>query len=454
MAITSINPATGKPIRTYEEMTPDAAGGAVVHAHSAAQSWRSTAFSERAMLMKKAASLLRQRKPELSTLMADEMGKPLVQGVSEVEKCALACDYYADFAESHLAPDVIKTESTKSYVAFEPLGVVLAIMPWNFPLWQVFRFAAPALMAGNAGLLKHASNVPGCALAIEQIFKDAGFPAGLFRTLLIGSGHVKDIIEHPLVRAVTLTGSTPAGKAVASQAGAVLKKTVLELGGSDAYVVLEDADLESTVTTCVNSRLINAGQSCIAAKRFVVVEPVLDAFTERFVSLMKSKKVGDPLAAGTEVGPQARHDLRDALHKQVLASIDGGAKLLLGGTIPPGEGAYYPPTVLANVKPGMPAYEEELFGPVASIIAARDEADAIRIANDSVFGLGGAVFTKDDARGERVARSLEAGATFVNSLVASDPRLPFGGIKESGYGRELGPYGIKEFVNVKTVVVK
>src|SRR3954466_4023687 len=463
MAITSINPATGKPIRTYEEMTPEAAAGAVVHAHSAAQSWRNTAFSERAMLMKKAASILRQRKPELSTLMADEMGKPLTQGVSEVEKCAWACDYYADFAEphrspdfaqSHLAPDVIKTESTKSYVAFEPLGVVLAIMPWNFPLWQVFRFAAPALMAGNGGLLKHASNVPGCALAIEQIFKDAGFPAGLFRTLLIGSRHVKDIIEHPLVRAVTLTGSTPAGKAVASQAGAVLKKTVLELGGSDAYVVLEDADLESAVTTCVNSRLINAGQSCIAAKRFIVVEPVRAAFTERFVALMKSKKVGDPLAEGTEVGPQARHDLRDALHKQVLASIDGGAKLLLGGTIPPGEGAYYPPTVLTNVKPGMPAYEEELFGPVASIIAARDEADAIRIANDSVFGLGGAVFTKDNARGERVARSLEAGATFVNSLVASDPRLPFGGIKESGYGRELGPYGIKEFVNVKTVVVK
>ena len=454
MAITSINPATGKPVRSYEEMTPDAAAGAVVHAHSAAQSWRTTAFRERAMLMKKAASLLRQRKPELSTLMADEMGKPLTQGVSEVEKCAWACDYYADFAESHLAPDVIKTESTKSYVAFEPLGVVLAIMPWNFPLWQVFRFAAPALMAGNAGLLKHASNVPGCALAIEQIFKDAGFPTGLFRTLLIGSRQVKDIIEHPLVRAVTLTGSTPAGKAVASQAGAVLKKSVLELGGSDAYVVLEDADLESTVTTCVNSRLINAGQSCIAAKRFVVVEPVLEGFTERFVALMKSKKLGDPLAEGTEVGPQARHDLRDALHKQVLASIDGGAKLLLGGTIPPGEGAYYPPTVLANVKPGMPAYEEELFGPVASIIAARDEADAIRIANDSVFGLGGAVFTKDAARGERVARSLEAGATFVNSLVASDPRLPFGGIKESGYGRELGPYGIKEFVNVKTVVVK
>ena len=454
MAITSINPATGKPIRTYQEMAPDAAAAAVVQAHSAWQAWRSTPFSRRAPLMKKAASLLRQRKNELSTLMADEMGKPLAQGVAEVEKCAWVCEYYADFAESHLAPDVVKTENAKSYVAFEPLGVVLAIMPWNFPLWQVFRFAAPALMAGNAGILKHASNVPGCALAIEQILKDGGFPAGLFRTLLIGSRDVKAVIEHPLVRAVTLTGSTPAGKAVASQAGAVLKKTVLELGGSDAYIVLEDADLESAATACVNSRLINGGQSCIAAKRFIVVQSIVEAFTKRFVDVIKSKRVGDPLAAGTDVGPQARHDLRDALHKQVVASLEGGATLLVGGEIPKSEGAYYPPTVLTNVKPGMPAYEEELFGPVAAIITARDEDDAVRIANDSVFGLGGAVFTKDPARGERVARRMEAGSTFVNSLVASDPRLPFGGIKESGYGRELGPYGIREFVNIKTIVVK
>ena len=454
MAITSINPATGKPIRTYQEMAPDAAAAAVVQAHSAWQAWRSIPFSRRAPLMKKAASLLRQRKSELSTLMADEMGKPLAQGVAEVEKCAWVCEYYADFAESHLAPDVVKTENAKSYVAFEPLGVVLAIMPWNFPLWQVFRFAAPALMAGNAGILKHASNVPGCALAIEQILKDGGFPAGLFRTLLIGSRDVKAVIEHPLVRAVTLTGSTPAGKAVASQAGAVLKKTVLELGGSDAYIVLEDADLESAATACVNSRLINGGQSCIAAKRFIVVQSIVEAFTKRFVDVIKSKRVGDPLAAGTDVGPQARHDLRDALHKQVVASLEGGATLLVGGEIPKSDGAYYPPTVLTNVKPGMPAYEEELFGPVAAIITARDEDDAVRIANDSVFGLGGAVFTKDPARGERVARRMEAGSTFVNSLVASDPRLPFGGIKESGYGRELGPYGIREFVNIKTIVVK
>jgi len=404
--------------------------------------------------MKKTAEILRERKNELAKLMATEMGKPLKQGAAEVEKCALGCDYYADNAEAHLAPDTIKTENSKSFVAFEPLGVVLAVMPWNFPLWQVYRFAAPALMAGNVGVLKHASNVPGCALVIEEIFTQAGFPEGAFRTLLIGNKQVQAVIEHPLVRAVTLTGSTAAGKIVAAQAGAVLKKTVLELGGSDPYVVLEDADLDHAVPTCVNSRLINSGQSCIAAKRFVVVEPVLAAFTDRFVALMKTKKVGDPLIEGTDVGPQARRDLRDDLHKQVIASVERGATLLLGGEVPQGKGAYYPATVLADVKPGMPAYDEELFGPAAAIIEAKDEEAAWRIANDTIFGLGAAVFTKDAKRGERIARKLEAGATFVNSSVASDPRLPFGGIKESGYGRELGSYGIKEFVNVKTVCVK
>ena len=454
MAITSINPATGKTIKSYDEMTPEQAAAAVAQAHETWRTWRATSFTERVKPMKKTAEMLRKRKDELAKLMAVEMGKPLMQGAAEVEKCAWSCDYYADNAEAHLAPDVIKTEGGKSYVAFEPLGVVLAIMPWNFPLWQVYRFAAPALMAGNVGVLKHASNVPGCALVIEEIFNQAGFPEGAFRSLLIGNAQVRAVIEHPLVRAVTLTGSTPAGMAVASQAGAVLKKTVLELGGSDPYVVLEDADLDQAVQTCVNSRLINAGQSCIAAKRFIVVEPVRAAFTERFVALMKTKKMGDPLKEGTDVGPQARHNLRDDLHKQVLASVERGAKLLLGGEVPPGEGAYYPPTVLADVKPGMPAYDEELFGPVAAIIGAKNEEDAVRIANDTIFGLGAAVFTKDTERGERVARKLEAGSTFVNSLVASDPRLPFGGIKESGYGRELGSYGIKEFVNAKTVYVK
>jgi succinate-semialdehyde dehydrogenase/glutarate-semialdehyde dehydrogenase len=386
--------------------------------------------------------------------MALEMGKPLKQGIAEAEKCAWACEYYAEHAASHLTPEIVKTDASKSYVEFDPLGVVLAVMPWNFPFWQVFRFAAPALMAGNAGVLKHASNVPGCAVAIEELLHQAGLPKGVFRTLLVGSEQVKAIIEHPLIRAVTLTGSTPAGKAVAAQAGGVVKKVVLELGGSDPYIVLEDADLDLAVNTCVTSRLINSGQSCVNAKRFIITKPLVDTFTDRLVSAMRSKKMGDPLVDDTDVGPQARTDLRDDLHKQVMGSIAKGATLLLGGEVPPGKGSFYPPTVLANVSKGMPAYDEELFGPVAAIIAARDESEAVRIANDSSFGLGAAVFTKDTARGERLARELEAGCAFVNALVASDPRLPFGGIKESGYGRELGTYGIKEFVNLKTVYIK
>ena len=453
MSLTSINPATGKTLRTHEETTEEEVGAAIARAHETFLTWRERPLPERAALLKEAASVLRSRKEELAILMAEEMGKPVTQGAAEVEKCAWACEYYAQNAADHLRPDPIATESARSYVAFEPLGVVLAVMPWNFPLWQVIRFAAPALMAGNVGLLKHASNVPGCALALEETFRQAGFPGGAFRALLIGNARVRAVIEHPLVRAVTLTGSTPAGKAVAAQAGAVLKKTVLELGGSDPYLVLEDADLGRAAEICAASRLVNGGQSCIAAKRFVVVRLVLEAFTERFVAAMRAKRMGDPLQAETEVGPQARTDLRDAVHRQVTGSIEGGARLLLGGEIPEGPGAYYPPTVLADVSPGMPAYDEEVFGPVGAIVPARDEDDAVRIANDSVFGLGAAVFTRDAARGERVARRLDAGATFVNALVASDPRLPFGGVKESGYGRELGSYGIKEFVNAKTVVV-
>jgi len=454
MAIESVNPATGETLEVYEEMTPPQTAAAVAEAHFAWKAWRTLPFADRARPMKKAAAIVRERKEEFARLMAREMGKPFKQGVAEAEKCALNCDYYAEHAQAHLAVEPVATEASKSYVAFEPLGVVLAVMPWNFPFWQVFRFAAPALMAGNTGVLKHASNVPGCALAIEKVFVDAGFPKGVFRTLLIGSKHVRSVIENPLVSAVTLTGSTPAGKAVAAQAGAVIKKTVLELGGSDPYIVLEDADLELAVTTCATSRLINSGQSCVNAKRFIVVEPLVASFTEKLVAAMKARKMGDPLADGTDIGPQARPDLRDDLHKQVRDSVAKGAKLLLGGDIPPGKGSFYPPTVLADVTKGMPAYDEELFGPVASIVKARDEAEAIRIANDSIFGLGAAVFTKDIARGERVARELEAGCTFVNALVASDPRLPFGGVKESGYGRELGTYGIKEFVNIKTVYVK
>jgi succinate-semialdehyde dehydrogenase/glutarate-semialdehyde dehydrogenase len=435
-------------------MTPRQVADAIDQAHEAWKAWRTVPFSGRGTLMKNAAAILRRRKDELAKLMAIEMGKPLKQGVAEAEKCAWACEYYADEAEAILAPEAFKTDAAKSYVAFEPIGVVLAIMPWNFPLWQVFRFAAPALMAGNVGVLKHASNVPGCALLIEEIFSQAGFPKGTFRTLLAGSGQVKAMIEHSLVRAVTLTGSTPAGKAVASQAGAALKKTVLELGGSDPYIVLEDADLDHAVQVCATSRLINSGQSCVNAKRFIVVEPLVASFTEKIVAAMKGKKMGDPLAEGTDIGPQARFDLRDELHAQVRESVRKGAVTLLGGEIPPGAGAFYPATILTGVKPGMPAYDEELFGPVAAVVVAADEQDAVRIANDTVFGLGAAVFTRDIARGERVARQLEAGCTFVNALVASDPRLPFGGIKESGYGRELGTYGIKEFVNTKTVYIK
>jgi succinate-semialdehyde dehydrogenase / glutarate-semialdehyde dehydrogenase len=452
--IEAVNPATGETIETYDEMTPAQAAAAVDAAHEAWRGWRTTPFAERARLMKRAAEILRSRKHEFAKLMALEMGKPLKQGVAEAEKCAIGCDFYAEHAEAHLAPEIVKTEASRSYVAFEPLGVVLAVMPWNFPFWQVFRFAAPALMAGNVGVLKHASNVPGCALAVEDVFRAAGFPKDVFRTLLIGSRQVKAIIEHPRVRAVTLTGSTPAGKAVAAQAGAVVKKTVLELGGSDAYIVLEDADLEHAVETCATSRLINSGQSCVNAKRFVIVKPLLAAFTDRMLTAMKARKMGDPLADGTDIGPQARQDLRDELHQQVLASVQKGAKLMLGGEVPAGPGSFYPATILVGVKPGMPAYDEELFGPVAAIIEAADESDAVRIANDSIFGLGAAVFTRDQARGERVARALDAGCTFVNTLVASDPRLPFGGVKEAGYGRELGVYGIREFVNIKTVYIK
>jgi succinate-semialdehyde dehydrogenase/glutarate-semialdehyde dehydrogenase len=450
----AINPATGNTIKEYDEMKPAEVSRAVVEAHSAFLEWRRTEFAERASLLKAAADFLRESSSDYAVLMADEMGKPVTQGKAEVEKCAWVCDYYAEHAERFLQPELVDTDAAKSFVTFQPLGVVLAVMPWNFPLWQVFRFAAPALMAGNVGVLKHASNVPGCALAIEEVFVKSGFPNSVFRTLLIGSKQVDAVIENPHVKAVTLTGSTPAGVAVARKSGEMLKKTVLELGGSDPYVVLPDADLEAAVSTCVTSRLINSGQSCINAKRFIVVEPLLQQFETLFVERMRAMKVGDPLDENTEVGPQARVDLRDELHAQVQKSIDQGARCLLGGEVPQGDGAFYPPTVLTDVSKGMPAYHEELFGPVAAIISARDEQEAIALANDSNFGLGAAVFTSDVPKGERIAaEELEAGACFVNAFVKSDPRLPFGGIKESGYGRELSHYGIREFVNIKTVFV-
>jgi len=405
--------------------------------------------------MKKAADILQERSDEYAQLMTAEMGKLLRSGKAEAEKCGWICNYYAENAEKFLEPEEIKTEMSNSFVTFNPLVVVLAVMPWNFPFWQVFRFAAPGLMAGNACILKHASNVPGCALAIEEIFRAAGFPKDIFQILLIGSKQVDAVIEHPHVKAVTLTGSTPAGRAVARKSGEMIKKCVLELGGSDPYIILEDADIETAVEKCVISKLINSGQSCIAAKRFIVVDAVREEFEKLFLEKMKEQIMGDPTDPETTIGPMARTDLRDELHQQVTQSINKGAKYLLGGHIPQMEGAFYPVTILADVAKGMPAYDEELFGPVAVIISAKDENEAIEIANDTVFGLGAAVFTSNIKKGKNIAANLlDAGCCFVNDFVKSDPRLPFGGIKESGFGRELSHYGIKEFVNVKTVCVK
>jgi succinate-semialdehyde dehydrogenase/glutarate-semialdehyde dehydrogenase len=435
-------------------MTRPQVSAAIDSAHAAFLAWRETSFAQRATHMRKAAALLRDRARDYGRLMALEMGKPIRDGIAEAQKCATGCDYYAENAERYLADEVVETSPRKSFVAFRPLGVVLAVMPWNFPFWQVIRFAAPALMAGNAGVLKHASNVPGCALALEQLFRDAGFPDNLFRTLMIGSKMVGDVIAHPHLRAVSLTGSTPAGRDVASKAGAALKRTVLELGGSDAYLVLSDADIEFTAAACAKGRLVNSGQSCIAAKRFIVLAQLKDRFEKQLVAEMGKAKLGDPLDEENTVGPLARRDLRDELHAQVTKSIAKGARCLCGGKVPDGPGAFYPPTVLSDVHPGQPAYDEEMFGPVAAVISAKHVDDAVRIANDSEFGLGGGVFTRDLALGERIAADrIDAGCVFVNATVASDPKLPFGGVKDSGYGRELSSYGIREFVNIKTVVV-
>ncbi len=453
--IKSINPATGEEFKTYNEHTPAEIEKIISASNHDFLFWQKTDFKSRAVKMKKAAEVIRSKKDRWAEIMTLEMGKPINQSKGEVDKCAWVCDYFADNAEKFLQDEIIPTDASKSFAAFKPLGVVLAVMPWNFPFWQVFRFAAPNLMAGNAGVLKHSSNVTGCALAIEEIFHEAGFPENLFRTLIVSSKNVKQIIENKNISAVTLTGSVPAGKSVAAMAGAVLKKTVLELGGSDPYLILEDAELESAAEICVNSRLINGGQSCIAAKRFIIVEKVYDKFEKLFLEKMKAKKIGDPFDVKNDLGPQARNDLRDELHQQVLTSVKKGAKLLLGGEVPNVKGAYYPPTVLSNITNGMPAYDEELFGPVAALIKVKDEREGIRIANDTAFGLGAAVFTSNKERGERIAKEeLNAGCCFVNDFVKSDPRLPFGGVKESGYGRELSLFGIKEFVNIKTVYVK
>ncbi len=451
----AIDPSSGAVVGDYPDHDDDAQEARLQAAARAARAWARRPPSERAAPLREVARLLRAQAAPLAELMAAEMGKPVTQGRAEAEKCASACDFYAENGERFLAPEPAATDFSKSYVAFEPLGVVLAVMPWNFPLWQAFRAAAPALMAGNGMVLKHASNVPGCSLAIERLWREAGLPEGLFASLLVGASKVEGIIAHPCVAAATLTGSVAAGRSVGEAAGRNLKKSVLELGGSDAYLILDDADVALAARVCAQSRLINGGQSCIAAKRFLVVDDVRGEFERRFVEEMARARVGDPRAEDTQVGPLARVDLRDEVHDQVERSVAAGARLLLGGEVPRRTGAWYPPTVLTGVRRGMAAADEEIFGPVAAVMPVRDEAEAVAVANDSAFGLGAAVFTRDLARGERIARhELQAGCCAVNDFVRSDPRLPFGGVRDSGYGRELGVFGIREFVNVKAVCVR
>jgi succinate-semialdehyde dehydrogenase/glutarate-semialdehyde dehydrogenase len=450
-----VNPATNERIDTYEEASTDDVEDALARAADAFGEWRDVSLRERQELLASAADVLRDRKREWAELMTREMGKPVSQALDEVEKCAWVCDHYAEYASVYLADDHHPSPpGTTVKTRYDPLGAVLAVMPWNFPFWQVFRFAATYLTAGNVGLLKHASNVPGCAVAIEEIFREAGYPEGVFQSLLIPSDLVDDILEDDRVRAATLTGSGPAGRAVASTAGANLKKTVLELGGSDPFVVLDDADLDAAAETGAWARNLNGGQSCIAAKRFVVHDAVYDEFLDRFVAEVESLTVGDPMDEATEVGPQARQSLMEDLHEQVEASVEAGATVLTGGDPLDREGAFYPPTVLTDVPADCPAADEELFGPVAAVFRVDSEAAAVEKANDTRFGLGASIWTEDRERGERVAARIDAGCTYVNQLTKSDPRVPFGGVKDSGYGRELSEPGIKEFVNRKTVWIE
>ena len=451
MPIQSINPATEEVLNTFEPYNDAQIDQALSEARAAFLSWRDTSFAERSELFHKLANYLRDRKEHLGRLATLEMGKPISEAIAEIEKCAWNCDFYADNAEKFLADEPVATSASSSYVEFQPLGVVLALMPWNYPFWQVFRFAAPALMAGNTAVLKHASNVSMCALEMEHIFKACGFPQGIFRTVLVPGAETGRLIADKRIAAITLTGSDAAGVSVAAASGQVLKKNVLELGGSDAFIVLEDADLDAAAQMAVRARFQNTGQSCIAAKRFIVVESVAAAFEDKFVAAASQLKMGDPMSSDTQIGPVARSDLRDALDRQVAASIKMGARVLLGGKPTAGKGYFYEPTIISNVTPDMPVFREETFGPAAAVIAARDADHAVELANDSDFGLGGNLWTRDIERGRTLARHLESGGVFINSMTASDPRLPFGGIKRSGYGRELSSFGIREFVNIQTI---
>ena len=451
MAIESINPATEEVLATFKEFTAEQTEQAIAQADAAFRKWRETSFAERARLVRRAGAILRERKPRYAAMITAEMGKPVVESEAELEKCAWNCDFYAENAEHMLADEAVLTNAKESFVAFQPLGTILAVMPWNFPFWQVFRFAAPALMAGNTALLKHASNVPQCALAIVEVFRDAGFPEGAFSTLLIPGRDVEPIINDPRVRAVTLTGSDDTGTKVAAASGHALKKSVLELGGSDPFIVLADADLDGAATIGAKARFQNTGQSCIASKRFIVEQSVAVEFEQKFVEAVKKLKVGDPMDRETNIGPMARGDLRDDLDRLVQGSVNLGARVVMGGHRIEGRGYFYAPTVLTGVTQQMPVFREETFGPVAPVIRARDPEHAVALANDSDFGLGAELWTNDLERGRKLARRIESGSVFINGMVASDPRLPFGGVKRSGYGRELSSFGIREFVNVQTI---
>jgi acyl-CoA reductase-like NAD-dependent aldehyde dehydrogenase len=450
-AVVTIDPSTEEQLEKFEPFSPQRIEAVLDRSRTAFRTWRNTSFADRRRFMKKAATLLRERKSDYGSLITREMGKPIVEAEAEIEKCAFACDYFSECAERLLKDEPTPSNATESYVAFRPLGAILAIMPWNFPFWQVFRFGAPGLMAGNVAVLKHASNVTGCALAIEKLFKDAGFPEGVLGAIIVAGSEVEKLIDDERIAAVTLTGSDVTGSSVAAAAGKNLKKTVLELGGSDPFIVLSDADLDLAAQVAARARFQNTGQSCIAAKRFIVEGSAYDAFIERFVAQVKAMPYGDPSDRKTKLGPMARADLRDALVKQIEETTSRGGRLATGGKKPARKGYFLEPTIVTDVAAGMPMFEQETFGPAAAVVRARNAEEAVALANDSKYGLGGNLWTRDVERAKRLAGNMETGNVFINGMTASDPRLPFGGVKRSGYGRELSYFGLREFTNVQTV---